>query len=59
MVAVDATDFCLVVLAATAAFGTYTEVMEQRLAEPGRHILTSFFAATVFVSLLERIGVIG
>jgi hypothetical protein len=50
------TDFCLVLLGAAAAFGTYTEIMEQKLAEPGRHILTSFFAATVFVSLFERIG---
>jgi Undecaprenyl-phosphate glucose phosphotransferase len=55
-IAVGGTDFCLVLLAAAAAYGTYTEFMELSLAEPGRHILTSLFAATVFVSLFERIG---
>ncbi|HEX3339538.1 MAG TPA: hypothetical protein VHT68_10225 [Pseudolabrys sp.] len=30
--------------------------MDQTVAEAGRHVLTSFFAATVFVGLLERIG---
>jgi hypothetical protein len=46
-IAVGGTDFCLVLLAAAAAYGTYTEFMELSLAEPGRHILTSLFAATV------------
>jgi Undecaprenyl-phosphate glucose phosphotransferase len=30
--------------------------MDQTVAEPGRHVLSSLFAATVFVGLLERFG---
>lgn len=53
---VGAIDFCLVPAAAVPAFAIYSGIMDQTVAEAGRHILTSFFAATVFVGLLERVG---
>src|SRR5215468_5447127 len=53
-VVVGGVDFSLVLAAAAAAFGTYGQIMDQTVAEPGRHILTSFLAATIFVGLLER-----
>jgi Undecaprenyl-phosphate glucose phosphotransferase len=52
---VGATDFCLILAAAAAAFATYSGVMDQTVAEPGRHLLTSIFAATLFVGLFERL----
>jgi Undecaprenyl-phosphate glucose phosphotransferase len=55
-VMIGALDFCLVLAAAAAAFGTYSGIMGQTVPEPGRHILTSLLAATVFASLLQRLG---
>jgi hypothetical protein len=52
---VGATDFCLILAAAAAAFATYSGVMDQTVAEPGSHLLTSIFAATLFVGLFERL----
>jgi Undecaprenyl-phosphate glucose phosphotransferase len=49
-------DFCLVPAAAVPAFTIYSGIMDQTVAEPGRHVLSSLFAATVFVGLLERVG---
>jgi Undecaprenyl-phosphate glucose phosphotransferase len=53
---VGAMDFCLVLAAAAAAFAAYSGVMDHKVAEAGRHLLTSFFAATLFVALIERLG---
>jgi Undecaprenyl-phosphate glucose phosphotransferase len=53
---VGALDFCLVLTAAAAAFAAYSGIMSQTIAEPGRHILTSFLAATLFVGMFERLG---
>src|ERR1700740_1967428 len=55
-VMIGALDFCLVLAAAAAAFGTYPEIVGQTVACPGPHILTSLLAATVFASLLARLG---
>jgi hypothetical protein len=43
-------DWCMVLAAAAVAFAAYSGVMDQRLAEPGRLVLTSFLAATLFGS---------
>jgi Undecaprenyl-phosphate glucose phosphotransferase len=51
-----ATDLCLVLAAAAAAFMAYFSVMDQIVAAPERHVLTSFLAATLFVGLFERFG---
>jgi Undecaprenyl-phosphate glucose phosphotransferase len=53
---VRAIDFCLVPAAAAPAFTIYSGIMGQTVAEPGRHVLTSLFAATVFVGLLGQFG---
>jgi Undecaprenyl-phosphate glucose phosphotransferase len=53
---VGALDFCLVLAAAAAAFAAYSEVMDQPVAGPGRHVLTSFLAATLFAGVFERLG---
>jgi Undecaprenyl-phosphate glucose phosphotransferase len=49
-------DFCLIPAAAVPAFEIYSRIKEQMVAEPGRHVLTSVLAATIFVALLERFG---
>jgi Undecaprenyl-phosphate glucose phosphotransferase len=51
-----ALDWGLVLAAAVAAFAVYFGVMEQTVASPQRHILTAFFAATVFAGMFERLG---
>jgi Undecaprenyl-phosphate glucose phosphotransferase len=51
-----ALDWGLVLAAAVSAFAVYFGVMEQTVAWPERHILTSFLAATVFVGMFERLG---
>jgi Undecaprenyl-phosphate glucose phosphotransferase len=53
---VGALDWCLVLAAAAAGFVVYFTVMDQTIAEPERHILTSFLAATVFAGIFERLG---
>jgi Undecaprenyl-phosphate glucose phosphotransferase len=52
---VGASDFCLVITGAALAFAAYSGVMERTLVGPGRHILTSFLAATLFVGVFERL----
>jgi Undecaprenyl-phosphate glucose phosphotransferase len=54
--AVGGLDFCVVPAAAVPAFAIYSGIMGQTVAEPGRHVLTSLFAATVFVGLLGQFG---
>jgi Undecaprenyl-phosphate glucose phosphotransferase len=49
-------DFWLILAAATAAFPVYSGIMDQTVAEPERHVLTSFLAATLLVGLFERLG---
>jgi Undecaprenyl-phosphate glucose phosphotransferase len=53
---IGALDFSLVLAAAAAAFAAYSEVMDQTVAEPGRHVMTSFLAATLFAGVFERLG---
>jgi polysaccharide biosynthesis protein PslA len=53
---VGALDFCLVLAAAAAAFTAYSEVMDQTVAGPGRHVMISFLAATLFAGVFERLG---
>lgn len=53
---VSASDWCLVLAAAAAAFPVYFGFMDQTVAQPERHILTSFLAATVFVGIFGRLG---
>jgi Undecaprenyl-phosphate glucose phosphotransferase len=53
---VGTSDFCLVLAAAAAAFPIYSAIMGQAVAEPERHVLTSFLAATLVVGLFERLG---
>jgi Undecaprenyl-phosphate glucose phosphotransferase len=55
-VVVGGIDFCLVPAAAVPASAIYSTSMGQTLAEPGRHVLTSLFAATMFVGLLGHFG---
>jgi Undecaprenyl-phosphate glucose phosphotransferase len=52
---VGASDFSLVLLAAAGAFAAY-DVVDRDLEGPGRHILTAFLAATLFVYSFERLG---
>jgi Undecaprenyl-phosphate glucose phosphotransferase len=47
-------DFCLVLGAAALAFAAYSGIMDLTLADPGRYVLTSFLAATLFVGMFER-----
>lgn len=49
-------DFCLVVAAAAAAFVVYFGTSREPTPEPGRYILTSLLAATVFIIGFERLG---
>jgi Undecaprenyl-phosphate glucose phosphotransferase len=49
-------DFWLVLAAAAAAFPVYSGIMYQTVAEPERHVLTAFLAATLFVGMFERLG---
>jgi Undecaprenyl-phosphate glucose phosphotransferase len=51
---VGAADFCVVLAAAASAFAAYYTVVER--AGPGRHLLTAFLAAMLFVGGFERIG---
>jgi Undecaprenyl-phosphate glucose phosphotransferase len=53
---VGASDWCLVLAAAALAFAVYFSVMDQTIAQPERHILTSFLAATIFAGTFERLG---
>jgi polysaccharide biosynthesis protein PslA len=53
---IGALDWCLVLAAAATAFAVYFGVMDQRVAQPERHILTAFLAATVFAGMFERLG---
>jgi Undecaprenyl-phosphate glucose phosphotransferase len=52
---VGVSDFCLVLGAAAFAFAAYCGVMDGTLADPGRHVLTAFLAATLFVGMFERL----
>jgi Undecaprenyl-phosphate glucose phosphotransferase len=49
-------DWCLVLAAAAAAFTAYSGVMDHSVEAPGRHLLTAFLAATLFVGAFERLG---
>jgi Undecaprenyl-phosphate glucose phosphotransferase len=49
-------DFCMVAAAATAAFIIYFGLTSDPKPDPGRYILTSLFAATLFVTGFERLG---
>ena len=49
-------DFCLIPAGAAAAFSAYSGVMDQAVAGLGRHVLTSFLAATLFVGVFDRLG---
>jgi Undecaprenyl-phosphate glucose phosphotransferase len=49
-------DWCLVLTAAAVAFAVYFSVMDQTVAQPERHVLTSFLAATIFAGTFERLG---
>src|SRR5215471_722024 len=51
---VGASDFCLVLLAAAGAFAAFYDVVQS--AGPGRHLVTAFLGATLFVSGFERLG---
>src|SRR5215471_1007677 len=51
---VGASDFFLVLVAGASALAAHYSVVEQ--AGPGRHMMTAFLAATLFVSGFERIG---
>jgi hypothetical protein len=53
---VGALDWFLILAAAAAAFAIYFGPMDQRVAQPERHILTAFLAATVFAGMFERLG---
>jgi Undecaprenyl-phosphate glucose phosphotransferase len=55
-VVVGGIDLCLVPAAAAPAFAIYSGIIGQTVAEPGRHVLTSLFAATVFVGLMGQFG---
>jgi D-alanyl-D-alanine dipeptidase len=46
---VAAADFCLVSMAAAAAFAVYFDVMNRSAAQAGRYIVPTLFAATSFV----------
>ena len=54
--AIGAFDWCLVLAAATIAFPAYSQVMDQPVAGPDRHILISVLAATLFIGTFERLG---
>jgi Undecaprenyl-phosphate glucose phosphotransferase len=53
---IGALDWCLILAAAAAAFAIYFGLMDQRVAQLERHILTAFLAATVFAGMFERLG---
>jgi Undecaprenyl-phosphate glucose phosphotransferase len=53
---VGAIDFVLIQVAAAAAFAAYSGLMDHAVGDPGRHVLTSFLAATLFVGGFERLG---
>src|SRR5215469_10528658 len=53
---VGASDFCLILGAAAVAFAAYSGLMERTLEGPERHILTTFLAAMLFISMFERLG---
>ena len=53
---VAAFDFCLVTVAAVTAFVVYFAASGDPKPESGHYILTSVFAATLFVSGFERLG---
>jgi Undecaprenyl-phosphate glucose phosphotransferase len=54
--AVGVVDWCMVLAAAAAAFAAYSGMMDQMVSEPGRHVLTSVLAATLFAGVFERLG---
>jgi Undecaprenyl-phosphate glucose phosphotransferase len=49
-------DFCMVAATAAAAFVVYFALTNDPKPDPGRYILTSLFAATLFVTGFERLG---
>jgi hypothetical protein len=51
---IGVSDFCLVLVAAAGAFAAHYDVVER--AGSGRHLLTAFLAATLFVNGFERFG---
>jgi hypothetical protein len=55
---VGATDLCIVLGAAAAAFATYFGVPDRTIVARERRVLTPFFAATPFVlvAFFERLG---
>ena len=53
---IAATDLCLVSIAAAVVFWFYFDVLNVSSAESGRYVLTTLFAATVFVGGFERLG---
>jgi len=55
-VTVAAADFCLVSIAAVAAYALYFDILNRSAAESGRYFLTTLFAATLFVGGFERLG---
>jgi FlaA1/EpsC-like NDP-sugar epimerase len=48
-------DFSLILMGAATAFA-YSGITDQPVIDPGRYVLSSFLAATLFVGLFERIG---
>jgi len=48
-------DFCLVLGAAALALVGYSGIIDRTLADPGRHLLTSVLAATLFVGMFGRL----
>ncbi len=55
-VVVGGLDWCLALAAAATAFTAYSGVTDHTVAGPGRHVLTAFFAATLFTAVFERLG---
>src|SRR5262249_38244450 len=46
-------DFCLILVAAVAAFAVYHVITVRSVAEPERHMLTALVAATLFVAAMQ------
>ncbi len=53
---ISALDFTLISAAAAAAFGAYSEAMDQTVAGIARYLLTALLAATLFVGAFDRLG---
>jgi Undecaprenyl-phosphate glucose phosphotransferase len=54
--AIAAVDWCMVLAAAAAGYAVYSDILDQTLAEPGRHVLTSILAALLFAGVFKRLG---